>query len=170
MFYDEIYGKINVVEVLDMAKTMLKCSSSFIDPETDQKHYGYFLWQTRRKISEVMDSVETSIFQITYDALVDRNAYMLYAKNNVGGYNLEPHELNMKREEAIKEAVERFKDIPIQGYERYAIIKYTINLEINNLCISTLRNYVASTGKVSTFLWYDFNKRRDDLMFPIITW
>lgn len=170
MFYDEIYGKINVVEVLDMAKTMLMCSPMFMDEKTDEKHYGYFIWQTKKKISEVMDSCETPFLQITYDALVERKSYMKYVMNGVGGYNLDPHELNMKREFELQQAVNRMKDIPVDGYERYAIIKYSINTEIDKLCISTLRESVASKGKVAVFLWYDFNKRKDDLMFPIITW
>lgn len=170
MFYNDLYENINVVEVLDMAKIMLKNSPLFVDDKTNKKHYEYFIWQTRRKISDIMENANSPLIQITYDTLVDRNAYMQYIRNGVGGYNLDPHELNMKRESELQLAVDSMKDIPLDGYKRYAIIKYSINTEINKLCISTLRQSVASIGKIAVFLWYDFNKRKNDLMFPIITW
>lgn len=173
MFYDEIFGKIDTVEVLDMARRMVGCSSAFVDEEVNQMHYGYFLWQTRRKISEIMDSCESPLLQVTYDALVNRNSYLLHIKNSVGGYNMEPHELNMKREEELQKAMERMQEIPVEGYERYAIVKYSLNLKMDTISVSELRKCVASScsnGNISVFLWYDFNKRREDLMFPIITW
>lgn len=170
MYYKDMYDNISPVRVLEMAKKMLNCSESYVDPETDQEHYSYFLWQTRKKISEIMETVDAPWLQVSYDCLINRNAYLLYAKNSVGRYDMTPHELNMKREEAMQAALDRMEDVPVSGYDEYAIIKFIYNTETERISLSGLRTTVASTGRLASFLWYDFNNRENSLMFPIITW
>lgn len=174
MFYKELYGDFTVCEIFNMAKTMLNCSSSFMDPGTDEAHYHYFLWQTRKKIAEIMTCVDTPFFQITYDTLVNRTAYKhyVYTKSGIGtGGGLQPNELNEKREKDLQDAERSMKPVPMEGFENYAIVKFSIISDIDKISLNMLRNYVSSAGKVSAFLWYDFiNENNPNLTFPIITW
>jgi hypothetical protein len=75
----------------------------------------------------------------------------------------------MKREEKMEEEEKRFKDVPVSGYDDFGIVKFNINMTIENTSIEHLRNYVAAGGKISAFLWYDFTNNKN-LSIPIITW
>lgn len=166
----EIYDGLTICDVYRMAKQMLQYNSAYVDPVADQEHYRYFLWQTRKKISDVMLNTDTPIIQITYDTLVHRDAYLKYVYSQTSGYDLTPHELNMKREEKLEEEKKRFKDVPLKGYEHFGIIKYIINTTIDKVNIESLRSSVSAIGKIAAFLWYDFTNETKNLTFPIITW
>lgn len=172
MFFNDIFGSLTTCEILNLAKNMLNYSSSFMCREDDEKHYYYFLWQTRKKITEIMNNTDVNMLntRITYDVLVNREAYKRNEYNSVYRYGATPHELNEKREAAIKSAEERMKDVPVQGFENYAIVKVDYVSEISKINIHCLREHVANMGKIAAFLWYDFINENDRLMFPIITW
>ena len=167
---NDMYENLTICEILEMAKKMLLYNSAYFDTDVDQTHYQYFIWQTRKKISDIMLNVDTPIFQVTYDALVHRKSYLNYVYKTIGSYGLTPHELNMKREEKLEEEEKRFEDVPVSGYDDFGIVKFNINMTIENTSIESLRNYVAAGGKISAFLWYDFTNNNKNLIIPIITW
>ena len=121
-----------------------------------------------------MLNTDGDIVQVTYDALVYRKSYLNYVyktiSSTISSYGLTPHELNMKREEKMKEEEKGFKDVPVSGYDNFGIVKYNINMTINNITIEHLRNCVAANGNISVFLWYDFTNNNKNLNIPIITW
>jgi len=165
-----MYDNLTVCEILDMAKQMLQFNSAYMISEVNEKHYCYFLRQTRRKLAEIMDTMDAPLGIITYDILVNRAAYKRYIYEQVGGCDLTPHELNKKREERLKETERNFKDVPVDGYDNFAIIKYTLQYETEQLSLRYLRGVVAATGKIGAFLWYDFKNENKNLNIPIITW
>lgn len=168
---NDIYENLTICEILEMAKNMLLCNSAaYFDADVDQAHYRYFFWQTRKKISDIMLNIDTPIFRVTYDALVHRTSYLDYVYKTVGFYGLTLHELNMKREEKMEEAEKRFQDVPVSGYDDFGIVKFNINMTIEKTSIEYLRNCVATGGKMSAFLWYDFTNNNKNLSIPIITW
>lgn len=97
-------------------------------------------------------------------------SYLNYVYKTISSYGLTPHELNMKREEKMEEVEKGFKDVPVSGYDNFGIVKYNINMTINNITIEHLRNCVAANGNISVFLWYDFTNNNKNLNIPIITW
>ncbi len=167
---NDIYENLTICEILELSKNMLLCNSAYFNADVDHTHYQYFIWQTRKKISDIMLNVSTPIFQITYDALVHRTSYLNHIYKTVGSYSLTPHELNMKREEKMEEEEKKFKDVPVSGYEDFGIVKFNINMTIENVSIEYLRSCVAAGGKISAFLWYDFTNDNKNLSIPIITW
>ena len=172
--YNNIYENLTICEILEMSKKMLQYNSVYFDTDVDKTHYQYFIWQTRKKISDIMLNTDGDIVQVTYDALVHRKSYLNYVyktiSSTISSYGLTPHELNMKREEKMKEEEKGFKDVPVSGYDNFGIVKYNINMTINNTSIEHLRNCVAANGNISVFLWYDFTNNNKNLNIPIITW
>ena len=118
--------------------------------------------------------MDSPVFQVTYDALVHRESYLNYVYktifSTISSCGLTPHELNMKREKKMEEEKKGIKDVPVSGYDNFGIVKYNINMKIENTSIEHLRNCVASDGKISVFLWYDFTNNNKNLNIPIITW
>ena len=105
--YNNIYENLTICEILEMSKKMLQYNSAYFDTDVDKTHYQYFIWQTRKKISDIMLNTDGNIVQVTYDALVHRKSYLNYVyktiSSTISSYGLTPHELNMKREEKMKE-------------------------------------------------------------------
>lgn len=167
---NNIYENLTICEILEMSKKMLQYNSVYFDTDVDKTHYQYFIWQTRKKISDIMLNTDGDIVQVTYDALVHRKSYLNYVYKTISSYGLTPHELNMKREEKMEEVEKGFKDVPVSGYDDFGIVKYNINMTINNITIEHLRNCVAVNGNISVFLWYDFTNNNKNLNIPIITW
>lgn len=167
---NNIYENLTICEILEMSKKMLQYNSVYFDTDVDKTHYQYFIWQTRKKISDIMLNIDGDIVQVTYDALVHRKSYLNYVYKTISSYGLTPHELNMKREEKMEEEEKGFKDVPVSGYDDFGIVKYNINMTINNTSIEHLRNCVATGGNISVFLWYDFTNNNKNLNIPIITW
>lgn len=171
--YNNIYENLTICEILEMSKKMLQYNSAYFDTGVDKTHYQYFIWQTRKKISDIMLNMENPIFQVTYDALVHRESYLNYVYKTICStitYGLTPHELNTKREKKMEEEEKGIKDVPVSGYDNFGIVKYNINMKIDNTSIEYLRNRVAADGKISVFLWYDFTNNNKNLNIPIITW
>ena len=171
---NNIYENLTICEILEMSKKMLQYNSAYFDTGVDKTHYQYFIWQTRKKISDIMLNMENPIFQVTYDALVHRESYLNYVYktifSTISSYGLTPHELNTKREKKMEEEEKGIKDVPVSGYDNFGIVKYNINMKIDNTSIEYLRNCVAADGKISVFLWYDFTNNNKNLNIPIITW
>lgn len=174
MYNEDFYRGLTTCDILKMTKTVLDGSpmySSQFDIDNDRCHYDYFIWQTKRKIVEIMETVETPLLMITYDALVNRSVYKHYVYDSVSGYDLQPNELNEKREKKLMEAEKRMKEIPVEGYEQYAIVSFMLNCRRDEVSLQTLRGSIATTGRLGVFLWYDFRDgKKDNFMLPIITW
>ena len=119
MTYDE--NLTETADVVRLAVSVLDCMvipGRLVHPGDEAVYHRYLTTQTMKKMSEIMDEGYTPYVRINYDMLVDRDTYMKTVYAGVGGYDLTPHELNMKREKALTEAASRILDVPVPGFRR----------------------------------------------------
>lgn len=161
-------------DVVRLAVSVLDCMmmpGRLVCPGDEAVYHRYLTTQTMKKMSEIMDEGYTPYVRVNYDMLVDRDAYMKMVYAGVGGYDLTPHELNMKREKALTEAASRILDVPVPGFRRYGVLKQSMKVGTDTVCLTEIRNSILNT-KGMVFLWYDFEKKGTGLFpdLPVITW
>jgi hypothetical protein len=173
MTYDE--NLTETADVVRLAVSVLDCMvipGRLVHPGDEAVYHRYLTTQTMKKMSEIMDEGYTPYVLVNYDMLVDRDAYMKMVYAGVGGHDLTPHELNMKREKALTEAASRILDVPVPGFQRYGVLKRSMKVGTDTVCLTEIRNSILNT-KGMVFLWYDFGKRKETGLFPdlpVITW
>ena len=79
-----------------------------------------------------------------------------------------PHELNMARSQALEKANKRMMDIPYEGFEPYAIVKFEYTLKVNDITVNTLNHAIEERNGLYRFLWFDFDEPQTEDSMPII--
>lgn len=151
-------------EIIEAARQHLNKSDTFYN-DYDAEYEMNAKNLIRRKLSEAV-LVDTPLLILTYSVLVHRNTYERLAVATVPT-NQEPPKINEMRTERLENARRSMIDIPINGFENYAIIHYNLTAERDKMSASDLI-YRILNPKGMAFLWFD----GEDEFFriPIIKW
>lgn len=156
--------------MLKLAKVLVEKSygdpSAFLGHNAMQESLDYNMLVknlVREKVSEIVLS-ETPIIKVEYSVIVDRGVYERLAVASVPT-NQEPPQINEERVEKLLEARKRMTDIPISGFENYAIVHFLLIMNRDDVSVGSLLRSIL--GKY-TFLWFD--KEHEGPMIPIIEW
>lgn len=155
-------------EIIEEAKRFLQNNLGYVleIPSVDRTDY---LVNTdlliRRKLSELVVS-SSPVVSTEYSVLVDRNVYerLAVAKTPT---NMEPPEINDERVRRLEAARKSMIDIPMKGFEKFAIVHKIANAERDRLSFNSFQWQILS-DKAVAFLWFD--GENDFLSIPIIKW
>ena len=151
-------------EIIEMAKEYLVGSGRFYNEyEADYEMNARRL--IREKLSQIV-LADSPLLTVEYSVIVHRKTYERLAVATVPT-NQEPPKINEMRVERLENARKSMIEIPIKGFEDYAIIHYTMAVERDKLRVTDFMHRVLSP-KGMAFLWFD----GDDEIFryPIIKW
>lgn len=162
--YTNTIRRLRKDEILDAALESLNGSNMFYDPG-DEVYIMNARYLIRKKMSEIL-LLDLPILSIEYSVLVRRDVYERLAVAGVNT-NQEPPKINEQRVAVLEKARQSMIDIPIKGYEQYAIVHYIIHLKRDEISAGSLIHQIMSP-KGMAFLWFDGEK--DLLSMPLIRW
>ena len=151
-------------EIIEAARAHLHKSDTFYD-DYDAEYEMNAKRMIREKLSQIV-LVDNPFLMVEYSVIVQRNIYERLAVATVPT-NQEPPKINEMRTERLENARRSMIEIPINGFENYAIIHYTMTVERDKLCASEFIHRILNP-KGMAFLWFD----GEDEFFriPIIKW
>lgn len=156
-------------EILKEARTRVQ-HAGFTIQEEEMNCIMYKREQCKKMMCQLMKT-NFPLARITYDVIVNRTTYRNYMVDTVSKKSdMTPHELNMARSQALETANKRMMDIPYEGFEPYAIVKFEYALKVYDTSVNTLNHAIKERNGLYGFLRFGFDEPQTEDSMPIIKW
>lgn len=156
-------------EILKDARTRVQ-RAGFTMPEEEINYVMYKHDQCKKMMCQLMKT-DFPFARITYDVIVNRTTFRNYMVDTVSKKSdMTPHELNTARSQALEKANKRMIDIPYEGFEPYAIVKFEYTLKVHDTSVNSLIHAIEERNGLYGFLWFDFDEPQTEDSMPIIKW
>jgi hypothetical protein len=156
-------------EILKEARSRVQ-RAGFTMPEENMDYIMHKCEQCKKMMCQLMKT-DFPYAKITYDVIVNKTTFRNYMVDTVSAKSdMTPHELNIARVQALERANKRMTDIPYEGFEPYAIVKFEYTLKVYDTSVNTLNHAIEERNGLYGFLWFDFDEPQTEDSMPIIKW
>lgn len=149
------------------ARTRAQCAG-FTIPEEEMNCIMHERDRCKKMMCRLMKT-DFPFARMTYGVIVNKTTCRNHMVDTVSAKSdMTPHELNMARSQALEKANKRMTDIPYEGFEPYAMVKFEYALKAHDTPANTLNHATGERNGLYGFLWFGFDEPQTEDSMPTI--